>query len=177
MKIGSTLVSCGAVVCAMIFGTLQVSAGAMVRTQTPCVDKTLGYCLAFFGPSPTIPVIRAFNFNAPSAGTAEVIFHGSLFCSNHSVGVEEVVDLAAQIVTAGSAVPDPNGPGGLRLAEAFAAPKTITLSDTFNLASTRVVTIPAAGAKKFLFKISVLRMDPQTACYVYNAAFSVVFIP
>jgi len=93
------------------------------------------------------------------------------------VGVEEVVDLAAQIVTAGPAVPDPNGPGGLRLAEAFAAPKTIALSDTFNLASTRVVTIPAAGAHKFLFKISVLRMDPQTACYVYNAAFSVVFIP
>ena len=176
MKIGSTLVSCGAVISAMIFGTLQVSAGAVVRTQTPCVDKTLGYCLAFFGPSPTIPVIRAFNFNAPSAGTAEVIFHGSLFCGNHSVGVEEVVDLATQIVTTGSAVPDPNGPGGLRLAEAL-APKTITLSDTFNLASTRVVTIPAAGANRFLFKISVLRMDPQIECFVYNAVFSVVFIP
>jgi hypothetical protein len=48
---------------------------------------------------------------------------------------------------------------------------------TFNLASTRVFAIPAAGTRTYYFKLARITMDPVTFCYVYNAAFSVVFVP
>jgi hypothetical protein len=81
-----------------------------------------------------------------------------------------------KFVTNSIVAPDPNGPGGLRLAELLPS-TTLAPSDTFNLASTRVVTIPAAGARRFFFKISAFRMDEFIACFVYNAVFSVSFVP
>jgi hypothetical protein len=140
-----------------------------------CVTEE-GECLDFSGPSPTIPIIRIFKFNAPSAGTAQVTFHGSMYCAN-SGSTTEVVDVVTQIVTRGTALPDWNGPGGLRLAQTIESNTPFNKSDTFNLASTRVVPIPSAGVTKFFFKMTPLRVDDHIICFVFNATFSVVFVP
>jgi len=50
-------------------------------------------------------------------------------------------------------------------------------TESLNLASTRVVNISAARRTKFHFKIAALRMDASTTCIVYNAAFTVQFVP
>ena len=50
-------------------------------------------------------------------------------------------------------------------------------SQTFNLASTRVFTFNGAGTQTFRFRVRPLRIDSGANCYIYNAAFSVVFIP
>jgi hypothetical protein len=127
----------------------------------------------FFRPNPVIPVIRSFQFNAPSKGTAAVSFHGSLVCANQNVPGDRVVDFETQIVGAPGAEPNMKGPGGLRLA----ARLLFGTSDTFNLASTRVVSIPAAGARTLYFKIAPRQMDTNTYCLVYNAVFTVQFVP
>jgi hypothetical protein len=50
-------------------------------------------------------------------------------------------------------------------------------SDSFNLASTRVISYASAGAKVVRFKMARLKMDAGTNCFVYNAAFSAVITP
>ena len=54
------------------------------------------------------------------------------------------------------------------------APNT---SNTFNLASTRVVAFKVAGTQTFHYVVRPLRIDANTNCFIYNAAFTVVFIP
>jgi hypothetical protein len=163
-----------------LFGTAGPAAAQAIVTQGPCVSAS-GYCLGFTEEDDAIPVVRSVVFNAPSAGTAMVRFHGSVVCFNQFFR-PAVVDLVSQIVTKAAAVPDPNGPGGLRHAIVFTAGSDplfggIDKADTFNLRSTRVVEIAAAGPRKFFFKIASLRMDSATSCVVYNAAFSIVFVP
>jgi hypothetical protein len=150
------------------------SAAALIKKQAPCVIQA-GFCTGFSAGG-VIPVIRSFSFNAPSAGTASVSFHGSMLCTSSSNKDPQVVDLASQIVTSSGAEPNPNGPGGLRHAVVL-LPVVTGTTDTVNLASTRVLAIGGAGPRTFHFKLSKLRMDPSTACIVYNAAFSVIFVP
>ena len=176
MKFVSSLASCAAVIAALVLGVLA-SPAAVIQTQDPCVDPETGECLDFSGgPSPTIPIIRTFKFDAPSAGTAEVTFHGSMLCAN-STSTMEVVDVMTQIVTHSTDLPDWNGPGGLRLAQTIEPNIPNNKSDTFNLASTRVVPIGAPGVRRFFFKMYPLRVDAHITCFVFNATFSVVFVP
>jgi hypothetical protein len=149
------------------------SAQGVIKTQQPCVS-TLGYCLSF-GSGDAIPIIRTMVFDAPSAGTASVTFHGSMTCSN-TADDARVVDLASQVVSNSNAAPDPNGPGGLRHAIVMFSRPAGT-SDSFNLASTRDFTINGAGRQRYHFKMQKLRMDGNTSCFIYNAAFSVLFVP
>lgn len=156
---------------------------AEIRRQAPCASNLTGNCLQF-GAEGEIPVVRSLRFNAPNAGTAAVSFHGSLVCAGSTVSEVEpadmTVDLATQIVAAADAVPTVNGPGGLRLLTVLKnSPEHSEASAaTFNLASTRVFRFPAAGTQTYRFKIARLRsMDPDTACAVYNAAFTVIFLP
>jgi hypothetical protein len=139
-----------------------------------------GYCV-FFNEANPIPVIRSISFNSPSAGTAAIKFHGSLICNNEFFR-PAVSDVVSQIVTNADATPDVNGPGGLRHAIVFTAGPDpfgggMVKADTFNLNSTRVVSIPGLGIQQFYFKIARQRMDGGTFCYVYNAAFTIVFVP
>jgi hypothetical protein len=163
-----------------VFATAAVA--AEIRTQLPCTSPS-GYCLRFFAEDDEIPVIRTFRFNAPSAGTAAVGFHGSLVCSGPIVApinsTDTVVDLVTQIVAAADAVPVVSGRGALRLATVLkhTPEHALISSDTFNLASTRVFPIQAAGTQTYRFKIAALRMDALTTCLVYNAAFTVHFVP
>lgn len=155
-----------------------VFAQTVIRAQNPCVPVVGGdhFCLTFTNADP-IPVIRSFTFTAPSAGRALVTFHGALFCANFHTTNSSVVDLASQIVTSATAVPAYEGRGGLRHRIRFVPGTPVAKSDTFNLASTLAVSFAAAGPKTFHFKLASLRMDESTSCFVYNAAFTIVFTP
>ena len=165
--------------CLCVFA-LPAGAAALIKTQPPCSTTT--FCKSF-ADTGNIPVIRSFSFTAPGAGTAEVTFHGSMVCNdgNTSQSNPVVVDVVSQIVTTSNAAPSATLPGGLRHAAVW-EPLIVNVlftgfTSTFNLASTRVVAISGPGTKSYYFKIGRLRMDPDTSCVVYNAAFSVVFVP
>jgi hypothetical protein len=91
------------------------SGAALIKTQKPCASPD-GFCLSLSAPGDTIPIIRGIALTAASAGTAEVTFHGSLYCGNSGTVADKVVDVVTQIVNRSNASVDPNGPGGLRLA-------------------------------------------------------------
>ena len=146
---------------------------ATVLTQAPCVDAPNPWCLSF-GPNGTIPVIRIIRLNADAAGKAIVTFHGSVACLNSPTGLKGEVELVSQIVTGAAANPDPAQPGGLL--------HTGTLPPdgraTFNLGSTRVFTVPGAGAFTYRSKIRRVGLSPASAvCRVYNAVFTIEFRP
>jgi hypothetical protein len=173
---------CLAVCLSVVFGLAAAAVAVEIRRQAPCFAPS-GFCVRFEGSdveTPEIPVIRTIRFNAPSEGTAVVSFHGSLLCSNdvlpHS---DRIVDLVSQIVAAADAVPTVSGPGALRLASVLKVSEgdRFFATETFNLASTRVFTIPEAGLETYRFKIAALRMDAGITCLVYNAAFTVLFVP
>jgi hypothetical protein len=170
----------GALLCGGLVPTAPARSAAVISAQGPCtvsVDQA-GSCLAFnYNFPPDIPIVRTYSFTAPSAGKAEVTLHGTLYCSAGG-GIAAVVDLTSQIVTHSTDVPQVNGAGGLRQAMVFpAGPGSQNLSMTFNLASTRALTYSTGGKKTVYFKIARARMDPTTACFIYNAAFTVAFIP
>ena len=155
---------------------------ALIRTQPPCVTASGTQPCLQFRPAdfPTNP-IRSFSFNAPGAGTAAVSITGSMFCEDaDDVVTQRVVDIVAQIVPMAGSVPNIHGPGALRHGARIGAPAAadgLGLSTTFNLASTRVFAINAAGLQQYHFKIRNQRMDGRIRCTIYDAAFTVIFIP
>lgn len=155
---------------------------AQIKSQQPCAGDT-GACLAF-SYAGTIPDIRSITFDAPGPGTASASFHGTLYCAAIDTLITGTraarVDLVSQIVTNQTHVPDYTKPGGLRHAAGlvlYSTAPVFDLSNTFNLASTRTVNVKAAGKQKFYFKIERLLQDAGVTCYVYNAVFTVLFVP
>ena len=150
-----------------------VSAAALIQTQSPC-DAGGDACFNFgVGIEGGQFDIRAITFKAPSKGRAAVSFHGSVVCGAGNTAGNKVVDLVTQITNSSNAIASPRGPGGLRQATVL-APIT---SQTLNLASTRVVTFQAAGTQTFRLRVRPLRIDADTNCFIYNATFTVIFIP
>lgn len=157
-------------------------AQAVIKSQEPCTaDGGACFVIRYRRP-PIFPDrigrvgtrVRGFGFVAPSAGTASLEFHGTLYCANGNFGLgHKVVDMVSQIVTSDSAFAEMAGASALRHANVFVAPNT---SMTFNLASTRVVQVPA-GPNVFYFVTRSLRTDSGVSCLYYNAAFSVTFVP
>lgn len=160
------------VACALAVPAGTAAAAAVIRSQTPCAGLN-GICIYFARNIPVQLDLRSFKFTAPSKGSAEVSFHGSMVCDGDSTPGNKVVDLATQIVNSTTAIATPQEPGGLRQALVI-SPIT---SDTLNLASTRVFTFNAAGSQTYYYRMRPLRIDAGVACSVYNAAFTVVFIP
>jgi hypothetical protein len=155
---------------------VPAQAAAVIKTQNPCTTSE-GICLRF-GNTGAIPTIRSFQFTAPSKGTAAVTFHGSLQCAiGPAVPSPAGVELESQIVATGAAIPDMDGPGGLRHGTVLVPAGGRRITHSFNLASTRVVAFTAAGAKTFHFKIARRLMEPGSFCTVQNGAFTVVFVP
>ena len=152
---------------------------ASAKAQQPCVGPG-GACLSFTA-AQAIPVIRGITFAAPKAGTAMVTFHGNAYCagsSSYQNGTQYArVDLVSQIVNRQNKVPDLTKAGSLRHAAAMGGGNQFDWSTTFNLASTRLFTVNAAGTQKYYFKIARLLQDPNITCYLYNAAFTVLFTP
>lgn len=162
--------------------TFEVVAEAGNLSQAPCspvlgssVPQADQYCFSF-NAGDAIPVVRTFSFNAPSKGTGILTFNGSMSCSSFNTETSAVVDLASQIVTNVNAAASISGPGGLRHG-ILILPNPSGNTDSFNLASTRTIKFATAGPKTFFFKLTALRMDALTSCYVYNAAFSMSFAP
>jgi hypothetical protein len=151
-----------------------------IRFQAPCPpanpDNPEECDAVSGGGSGQTTVLRSFAFTAPRAGRALVGFHGSMFCEN-LVSAGRIVDLVTQIGTDPDAPPSVNDPGALRHAVTLAgvAESTAT-TEPFNLASTRAFIIPSAGTRTFHFKMRPLLFQPQTSCYLYNLAFTVVFV-
>jgi len=170
----NTLTRTGSVVLLLIglpWLTGAASAAALIHTQAPCVGA--GFCIGFTF-ADAIPVIRSIILNAPSAGTAQVTFNGSMTCT---IVNNTATTLDSQIVTGSGQVANKDGPGGLQH-KAFHGENDITGDSqvTFNLASTRAVSIAGAGVRRFFFKINKVAMTAGF-CTIHNAAFSVIFIP
>src|SRR3954467_3715147 len=143
----------------------------MIRTQPPCSVGSGRECTNFGSGIVGLGhfSVRDFTFKAPSKGNAEVSFHGSLLCAD-TTAASKVVDLVTQITNSADAAAQPDG---LRQATVL-APNT---SQTLNLASTRVVAFKAAGSQTFHLDVRPLRIDAGADCSLYNAAFTVVFVP
>ena len=168
----------GVAAIALLFAYASTGSAAtakpVIRSQVQCAASP---CVSF-DDNDTIPTIRQFQFTVPSAGKAAVSFTGSMVCSASGT-TPQVVDLVSQIVTSAGATASLGGPSGLRHAivlHAFEGP-SFTFADTFSLASERVVTYASGGTKNVYFKIARLRMDLASECHVYDAAFTVVFVP
>ena len=148
---------------------------AFATAQPPCVSAS-GWCLRFTGAA-VPPILRSFTFTPSSTGVAVASFHGSLNCINTTTG-RATIDLVTQIVDSANAAVLPTGPGGLRH-QTLLPPQSggQNSSVTFNLASTRAFTITTLGSQTVRFKLREVDMDPGTICYLYNAAFTVVFAP
>lgn len=176
--------SCSALrlACALAVASMPALSPAqtVVRAQGPCTPVTgQSYCFVFDANDP-VPVVRAFTYTVPGPGRAVVSFHGAMFCGGGFNSAGEVIDLVSQIVSNAGTVPSLTGPGALRHATRLASSNATGgygLSTTFNLASTRVFALPSAGTRTVYFKLDRLRMDASTDCTVYNAAFTVVFVP
>lgn len=160
-----------------LFVALTSAQAASIFSQAPCAPFP-GPCVGFDADDP-IPVIRKFSFNAPGPGTAQVTFHGTADCGIVASNVDEGLDLVSQIVTQASAPASLTGPGGLRHSVVFKDSPEHVLGgiQTFNLASTRVIKYRNGGRKEVFFKIERLAMDTTTVCSIWNAVFSVVYVP
>ena len=154
---------------------IETAYAAFATTQPPCVSVS-GWCTRFTGASvPT--TLRSFGYNPTNTGVAVATFHGSLNCTNTGFS-RATIDLVTQIVDVPSAAALPTGPGGLRH-QTLLPPQSsgVNSTVTFNLASTRAFTITTLGARTINFKLRELRMDAGTICYLYNAVFTVTFVP
>ena len=173
MRIVTALSSAVAVAVVSLWSIGPSSAASILR-QNAC--STGSFCFSI-SPTSTIPIVRSFSFDAPRDGMALVVFNGTLYCAS-STAADTVVDFTAQIVQKPSDVPDPNGPGGMRIATVFkdTPDHAFDASSTFNLASSRAFPV-SAGTNKVHFKLNRLRMDASTSCIVYSATFSVVTAP
>lgn len=165
------LAFCGMVVAVVAFAGDALA--ATIKTQPPCGSGEAS-CGSFSSNTAQQFDIRTFTFKAPSKGAAEVTFHGSLICANETSN-QKTVALVTQIVNAAAATASPGEPGGLR--HALLLQPIVYASDTLNLTSTRVVSFGAAGSQTFRYRVRVVFMDPGITCDIYNAAFSVVFVP
>lgn len=156
-------------------------AQAVIKSQDPCKpDGSACFVYRYrippegFGrPGRSGVMVRGFGFTAPTAGTARVDFHGTLYCANSDSAVgHKVVDMVSQIVTGDREIATLAGPSALRHANVFVDPDT---SMTFNLASTRVLQVPV-GPSVVYFVTTSLKTDSSVRCYYYGAVFSVTFV-
>lgn len=166
------------VVTAMLSLAAPTALAQIMVTQKPC--STEGACLQFTA-NDEIPVIRRIRFDAPSAGSAIVSFHGSLRCGGPSTQSGSVhaaqLILESAISTRRTEVVKPDNPGGLRHASSMSMGNSFIFETTFNLASTRLVDISAAGPQNYFFMIRRTFQEPGITCTVYNAVFTVQFVP
>jgi hypothetical protein len=156
----------------LLLDTGTATAAAVVKTQAPCP----GQCI-FFGSTGAIPPAKSIIFAAPSKGTAIVTFHGSIYCTSTNIQTTYIA-LDTQIVEGSNPV-DANGPGALHH-EPTLQPIDSTPAQTssFNLGSTRVFNIAAAGTHTYRFKLTRrFPMSANTGCSVENGMFIVNFVP
>ena len=119
-------------------------------------------------------------YNMPSAGSAVVMFYGTMQCVvDSSTSNTDVIDLQGQIVNNAATIPTYTGPGGNHYAmrQIFPVDSIAGPSTTMNLASTKTFTFANGGNKPVFYRIGVRRMDADTSCKVFSAAFTVLILP
>lgn len=149
------------------FQLSEARAATLIRTQPPCV--TSGPCFDFTDAS-ALPTVRSITFVAPGSGRVQVFFTGSLFCGASNGAA---VSLESQIVNIANATPSSDGPGGQRYSISF---EGTGRSDTFSLSATRTFVVSSAGSRTYYFKLNRVNMNEGARCWVYDAAFSLVFV-
>lgn len=168
MKVADWL-SAGLAAAFVLSGQVTGHAIAATFTQDPCVSSEHAGCVRF-GATGDIPTIRTMALPLP-AGKAKLTFHGTLYCAKSGSSPGRV-ELVSQIV-AGDGLPTDSGPSGLRHAVLLETGKT---SQTFNLHSTRVFRSPE-GNNVFNFMIARRSMSASVECIVYNATFTMQYLP
>ena len=148
------------------------AAGPVLTSQNPCT-YSFGVCLEFNADVPPPKVLRALDFNAPSAGHALVSVHGSGICAYGSDKVE-AADFATQITNRPNAVAAYTGNGGNRFAYTI-RPKPG--NEVFNLAAQRLFAIGGGGVQHYSLNIHILRLDGGVPCDLYSVALTVLFVP
>lgn len=143
------------------------SAAKSVTTQNPC-----SIC-ATFGPGDSAKTARKISFKTPTKGKAVVTFHGVLYCVSNRTAVTEFI-FDTQIVAKGEPMAN-DGPSALALATSVEPYDGNSRVVTFNLASTRVFSIPAAGKYEYKFKVAPFGLQPSTGCDVRRGALTIQF--
>jgi hypothetical protein len=155
------------------------AAPPILRSQGPCTKNSDDVCLRFTIAG--VPkVVRALDFNAPSAGQALVSVMGSGRCSNINSADTQIIRLVTQIVNDPNAVATYAGPGGNRFRftlPAYAGETGNYGTGVFNLASQRLFTISAASVQHYSLNISVPAMGRNIFCDVDSVALTVLFLP
>jgi hypothetical protein len=163
-----------ALVSLSITASSSVSAATVLK-QEPC-RKDNFHCAGLLPTTQTTQNFRSFTFDAPEPGLAEVSFHGTAVC-NHDGNTPQKVDFLSQImVQEFDGDPAINGPGGMRHV-AWLFPSGLLTEQSFNLASTRLLTVRRAGPRSVYFRVRGQGMGADTVCLFYNLAFTVVFTP
>ena len=166
------LALCGVVAAAGTFPA-DALAAAMIKTQPPCNsggDNCFNFGVGIVGLGQFD--IRDFAFKAPSKGTAQVSFHGSLLC-------------AADLSAGSSGRPgDADRQFGHRhrfaqwLRRAAPSPgDTAQHVGHPELGLDAGVHDQRGGTQTYRYRVRPLRIDAGSNCFIYNAAFSVVFVP
>lgn len=150
--------------------------GAREKTKlfegAPCVSSS-NSCDTMTSNSPTLVTSNAFKM--PGKGSALVSLHGSLYCAHFRDGPLRVgVDI--QITDEWSKPPKGDGPGGAHYALVLPA-AGIGSSDSFNIAATRLLSVPGSGSRRYFALARPHGMDPGVTCYLYSMTLSAVFAP
>ena len=88
-------------------------ADPILKSQAPCNKGTPDVCQLFTSAGAPSFVVRSIGFRAPSAGSALVLFQGTLYCA-HNLNGREAIDIDTPIVDVETAVAARDQPGGAR---------------------------------------------------------------
>lgn len=152
---------------------VRASGPYKLSAQSPCAGAKR-WCDTFTENDPATQ--RLFKATAGRKGKAQVVFHGSSVCQSRSKEPYGVY-LTTQIALDGQEFAQYYGPGGLNHPQRLErANGKKAVADTFNFASTRVMDFNKAGETALRFLIT-RNMFPKQKCFLYNAAFSSLFVP
>ena len=148
-------------------------ADPILKSQAPCNKGTPDVCQLFTSAGAPSFVVRSIGFRAPSAGSALVLFQGTLYCA-HNLNGREAIDIDTQIVDVETAVAARDQPGGARYLFKLQPGNT---SATVSTNASRVFTGQAAGLHDYYFAVNRTTLDPGITCYFYNDSLTVAFVP
>ena len=151
---------------ALLIGFATPVRADQIVSQPPCQ-----FCLEFTNAEPIDGFSLTIRLSAPGRGTAVVTAHGSLVCTN-TISSLATIDLGAQIVRDNEAADSTSGPGRLVVFAQLPG----SGATTFNLASTRVFPIAAAGTTDFRLRLRRSVQSPNTICRLRDVALTVHFV-
>lgn len=166
---------------AAVTAVLASNASAVVlRGQATC--NASGSCLYAEGPLDTTSTVRSFTFSVPHGGVARITFEGSMLCTvkRSSSPAPRVIDLVGQITTTSNAQPNSSQEGGFRIARTYVPISSASITDSFNLSTSRSLGFVSGGESTIHMRMDLLRLDAGVRCDLFNLSFIVImedFVP